>query len=131
MTERTQSGTPNSRYQVTDKPITYYPSLNREFDGCASACGWDPQSLRRASEQAIRNRHHEAIIEHESHKARGIQPDIFSLSFGSVNVYYTVEPLEIVIRGYGYEIDHEPLDDFDGGGFYADNAWSLEDMKRA
>ena len=45
--------------------------------------------------------------------------------------YYTVEPFEIVIRGYGYEIDHEPLDDFDGGGFYADNAWSLEDMKRA
>lgn len=129
MTEKTQTGTPNSRHLVTNKPMTYYPALDQAFDDWAAACGWDPQSLRQASEQAIRGRHHEATIEHEAHKARGIQPDIFSLSLGSVNVYYTVEPTEIVIRGYGYEIDHEPLDYRDGGGFYADNAWSVEDMK--
>ena len=128
MTNKSQTATPNSRYRVTNKPITYHPAFDQEFEGWAAACRWDPQSLRQASQQAIRGRHHEATIEQESHKARGIQPDVFSLSLGSVNVYYTVEAIEIVIRGYGYEIDHEPLDYGDGGGFYADNAWSIEGM---
>lgn len=131
MTKDTHTGTPNSRYQIGDKPITYYPSLEECFDDWAAACGFDPQSLRQASEQAIHIRHHEAIIEHESHKARGIRPDVFSLSLGSVNVYYTVEPRDIVIRGYSYELGHEPLDDFDGGGFYMDNAWVVYEMKNA
>ena len=130
MTKKDQSPTPNSRYQVSGKPITYHPTLDREFDDWALDCGLDAQSLRLASERAIRNRHHEAIIEHESHKARGKQPDVFSLSLGPANVYYTVEPLEIMIRGYGYEIDHEPLDYRDGGGFYADSAWSIDDLNR-
>ena len=130
MTKATQAKTPNSRYQIDGKPITYYSALEESFDDWAAECGFEPQSLREASEHAIRTRHHHAIIEHESHKARGIQPDIFSLSLVSANVYYTVEEQAIVIRGYGYEIDHEPLDDFDGGGFYEDNAWSIEDMKR-
>ena len=113
---------------MTDKnhihqPITYHPALDEAFDGWASDCGWEPQSLRRASEQAIRSRHHDAIIAHESDKARGNQPDIFTLSLGSVDVIYTLEPREVVIRGYGWEMDHEPLDDYDGGGFYAEASW--------
>ena len=111
-----------TRY-FTDRPISYYLALDAAFDGWASDCGWEPQSLRRASEQAIRSRHHDAVIAHESDKARGNQPDIFTLSLGSVDVIYTVEPREVVIRGYGWEIDHEPLDDYDGGGFYAEASW--------
>jgi hypothetical protein len=131
MTKETKIRTPNSRYQIDGKPITYYSALERCFDDWAKECGFEPQSLRQASEQAIRTRHHEATIEHESHKARGIQPDIFSLPLGSANVYYTVEPQAIVIRGYGYEIDREPLDDFDGGGFYLDNAWEVYELKHS
>ena len=107
----------------TGQPISYHPTLDRAFDGWASECGWDSQSLRLASEQAIRSRHHEAIIEHETNKARGNQPDIFTLSLASVDVYYTMEPVEVMIRGYGWEIDHEPLGDLDGGGFYAEASW--------
>lgn len=108
----------------TGKPITYHPSLDDSFDAWASACGWDPQSLRQSSQQAIRTRHHEAIVQHESHRRRGNQPDILTLSLGSLHVTYTVEPTQVMIRGYAWEIDGEPLDDFDGGGFYADPSWS-------
>lgn len=115
--------TRTTRRYFTDKPINYYPRLNDAFDGWAADCGWDSQSLRNASERAICFRHHEAIIAHEFHKARGNQPDICTLSLGSVDVIYTVEPLEVVIRGYGWEIDREPLDHGDGGGFYAEVSW--------
>lgn len=113
-----------TRCHFQSKPISYHPALTDALDDWLSDCGWKPHSLRRASEQAIRSRHHEAIIEHEANRARGNQPDIFSLSLGSANVYYTVESVELVIRGYGWEIDHEPLGDLDGGGFYADASWS-------
>ena len=42
-----------------------------------------------------------------------------------------MEPLEIVVRGYGHEIDYEPLDDWDGDGFNLGHAWVIDDMKRA
>ena len=115
--------TRTTRRYFTDKPISYYPRLNDAFDGWAADCGWDVLSLRRASEHAIRSRHHDALIERKSHRARGNQPDIFTLSLGSVDVIYTVELLEVMIRGYGWEIDGEPLDDYDGGGFYAEVSW--------
>ena len=113
-----------TRCHVQSKPINYHPALIDAFDGWLSGSGWEPHSLGFAGEQAIRNRHHEATIEHEANKARGNQPDIFTLSLGSVDVYYTVHPAEVVIRGYGWKIDYEPLGDFDGGGFYADASWS-------
>jgi hypothetical protein len=107
----------------TDIPISYHLALDEAFDDWAVACGWEPQPLRHASEQAIRSRHHDAVISHECYKARGNHPDVFTLSLGSVEVIYTVEPREVVIRGYGWEIDHEPLDDYDGGGFYSEASW--------
>ena len=113
----------NATIDFADKPITCHPALHESLDAWASACGWDPQSLRQANEQTIRARHHEATIEHESDKRHGNQPDILTLSLGSVQVFYTVELLEVVIRGYGWQIHRDPLDDFDGGGFYADASW--------
>ncbi len=111
------------KYDFADKPIRYHPAISESFDDWASACGWQTQALKRASEFAIRNRHHEAKIEHESHRARDTRPDIFTLSLDSVCVYYTVESDHVMIRGYGWEIDHEPFDDYDGGGFYAETSW--------
>jgi len=125
MNEQNQTGARQVGQRVTGKPVTYHKALERAFDGWAAACGWDAQSLRQATEQAIRTRHHEALIDQESHKARGKQPDIFTLWLDSVRVYFTVEPDEIVIRGYAYEIDGEPLDDWDGGGFYAEASWDV------
>ena len=90
MNETTQ---PTTDRHFLGKPINYHPALDGEFDAWASDCGWDPESLRRASETAIRSRHHEAIIEHESHKACGNQPNIFTLFLGSLGVVYTVEPV--------------------------------------
>ena len=105
------------------KPVSYHRALDQTYDAWASECGRDPKSLRDATEQAICTRHHEAIIDDECHKARRNQPDIFTLSLGSLQVFYTVEPCEILVRGYGWDIDREPLDDFDGGGFYAEASW--------
>jgi hypothetical protein len=115
----------NRRY-FPGKPISYYPALDETFDGWAEGCSWEPEALRQASEHAIRTRHHEATIKHEAHKARGNQPDVFALSLGSTDVFYTVEPAHVMIRGYHWEIDGEPLDDRDGGGFYEDPSWMSE-----
>jgi hypothetical protein len=113
------------RQHTPTKPIRFHPCLNDAFDAWASACGYDPDALKRASEHAVCTRHHEAVIERESDTRRKNQPAVFRLSLGAIRVYYTVERLAVVIRGYGWEIDGEPLDDFDGGGFYADASWSL------
>jgi hypothetical protein len=100
------------------KSITYHPALDSDYDYWAEACGREPQSLRHVSEHAIRTRHHEAIIEDESNRACGDRPDVYTLSLGSVAVFYSVEESTVMIRGYCWELDREPLDDHDGGGFY-------------
>jgi hypothetical protein len=107
------------------KPIVYDVALDRSFDGWAEECHWQPDELRRASEQAIRTRHDEAEIPDESYAARGRQPDIWHLSLGNVTVIYTIETHAVVIRGYCWDLDREPLDDFDGGGHYCDYEWTL------
>ncbi len=106
-----------------DKSIRFHVALHETFDDWASVCGQHAQSLQCASEHAIRTRHHEATIDHEAHRARGNQPDILTLSLGSVCVFYTIEPNQVMIRGYGWELNHTPADDFDGGGFYAEASW--------
>ena len=113
-----------TRCQFPGKPISYHPALTDAVDDWLSDCGWKPHSLRLASERAVRSRHHEATIKHEANKARGNQPDIFTFSLGSVDVYYTVHLAEVMIRRYGWRIEYETLGDFDGRGFYADASWS-------
>ena len=106
----------------TDKPIRYHLAIDESIDYWAFECGCDSRALKRATETAIQNRHDQATIKDESHRARGNQPDIFTLSLGSACVFYTVEPKQVLVRGYGWEVDH-PLDDFDGGGFYCEPSW--------
>jgi hypothetical protein len=120
-----ETTTQTTRRHFTDKPINYHLAVEEDFDDWADACGLDPQSLRQAGEEAIRSRHHEASP-HEAYRACGNQPSVFVLSFGAVEVFYTVEPLEVVIRGYGWEIEGEPVDDRDGGFFYVDASWNPE-----
>lgn len=103
--------------------VTYHSQLADIFQDWAAAAGYNSIQLRINTEQAIRTRHHEAFIEHESHKASGTQPDVFTLSLGSIDVYYTIEPPGVVVRGYAWEIQGEPLDDYDGGGFYPEASW--------
>lgn len=118
--QATQRQTNATRYGRGQKPIVYHIALGRSFDGWAEGCGMQADELRTASEQAILTRHHEAEITHESHRARGKQPDIWELSLGNVNVVYSIEPHAVVIRGYCWEPD--PATD-DGGGFYHDLDW--------
>src|SRR5690349_12475827 len=76
---------------IQSPPITYVDILNKHFAGWAASCSWDAKKLRQASEHAIRHSHHQAVIAHEAHRARGRQPDIWTLDIGSVQVIYTVE----------------------------------------
>lgn len=106
-------------------PITYHSVLEESFGDWARTMGLMPALLRKVSELAIRRSHHEAFIEDESREARGRQPDIFTLWIDPFKLYYTIEPHAVVIRGYGWDIKGEPLDDFDGGGLYCEYEWSL------
>ena len=72
----------------------------------------------------IRTRQHEATIEHESDRAGGRQPNTYTLPLGSARMYYTVERQEIVIRGYGWAVVGEAIDDFDDY-YYSEFEWSL------
>ena len=112
-----------TRHHFAGKPIRYHVCLDKAFDAWASDCGWEPQSLKQASEWAIRTSHHEATFEHGSHGKHDNHPDVFTLAISSVQVFYTVEPFGVMVRGYGWQIDHEPYDDFDGGGFYGEASW--------
>lgn len=103
--------------------ITYQHALVEELGIFAEQFGYSVDELRELSETAIRTRWHEAYIEHVAYRANGRQPDVWTLRLGPNYVYFTVELHAVVIRGYGYDIDHEPLDDRDGGYFYCDNAW--------
>lgn len=109
---------------ITRLPITIHYMLDSQYDCWAKDCKQSPQQLRQMSEEAIRTRHHEAKIE-DGHEADGRQPDILTLQLGTIEMFYTIETHAVVIRGYGWELDREPLDDFDGGGFFCDNHWHL------
>jgi len=106
--------------ETTSLPISYHPGVSDSFDGWAESCGFHPETLRHATEFGIRHRHPEAIPEDARYKHRPDSADIFRLSLGTVDVYYSIEGNEAVVRGYGWEIAHEPLDDRDGGGHYVD-----------
>lgn len=103
------------------QPILYHPGVKDNFDGWAVGCGWRPETLRRATEFRIRNCHHQSIPEDHRYKPRPESPDIFRLNIGTVDVYYSRESHGFVVRGYGWDIEHEPVDDNDGGGYFTDH----------
>lgn len=109
------TNTTNQQQIGPDTAITY---LFEDLHLLVAKCGWQPAHLRRAAEAAIRERHHRnAEVVEDSH-ASGRGPAVYRLDLGSVGVFYTVESKGVVVRGYGYEVCGETLDDFHGGGFY-------------
>jgi len=83
-------------------PIIYHTGLEDSFD-----------------QAAIRARSHQAVIEHESDRACGLQPDIFTLRTLRFAIHYTIETAAIVVRGYSYRT----ADSGDGGGTFHDHEW--------
>ncbi len=115
---------PVHRSRGVRKRITYHSAVERIFDGLADDCGWKTRLLRQAGERAIRTRHHEAKLNHEADRGRNRRPDVYFLSLDAkTHVFYSIELHAVVIRGYAWELDHEPRDDFEGGGYYGDNDW--------
>jgi hypothetical protein len=107
-------------------PIIFHGHVEGSLDFFADACRWDKRGLREASERAIRGRHHEAWIGHESEVACVRRPNIWHLDLGPsprVEVAFTVEERAVIVRGYSYEIDGEPLDDHDGGYYVCESFW--------
>jgi hypothetical protein len=107
-----------------DNPqIVYHPNLEEAFAEWASECGFEPRTLRELTADVLRRRRWGAYVEHECHRANGRQPTVFTLRLRHLSVYFTDEAEGLVVRGYGWELQREPLDDFDGGGFYCEPDW--------
>ncbi len=103
--------------------LVYDSVLEQDLPAFAMEIGHSLKSLRNATKTAIHNRIDDAYIEHESDRGRGSHPDILTLDIGKARVHFTIEAHAVVVRGYSYDIDHEPLDERDGGFFYVDDAW--------
>lgn len=104
---------------VVKLPIIYHDALEQAYGGWAAEIGEKPLRLRRLTEDAIRTRHHEAQIRHDSLRATERRPDIYELPLDSCVVYFSIEADAVMVRGYGWDTPREPLDDFDGGGFWS------------
>jgi hypothetical protein len=97
------------RPDVVKLPIVYHDALEQAYDGWAAEIGEKPLRLRQLTERAIRTRHDEAQIRH----------GICELQLNSCVVYFSIEADAVLVRGYGWDIPREPLDDLDGGGFWS------------
>jgi len=102
-------------------PITYYCAVSEGFEIYADECGVSPAALRRMTVLGILNRHVDAERKPEYRNVA-----LFCLALGGPKqavVYYSVDAQMITVRGYGWEIGREPLDDRDGGCCYLEPAW--------
>lgn len=109
---------------LAEAPIRYHHDVKRCFSEFAYQMHVTPRRFWELTELAIRTRPSEAYIAHESDRARGSQPDIFTLGLSEkVSVMYTIEEDGVVVWGYGLELDREPLDDADGGFCFHEASW--------
>lgn len=114
----------NRPHVSRETPITYHVHLDEHFSDWARDCGMEPIRLREASEMAIRERHNTEGAVGEVDRATEYQPDIFNLNLSSqVQVFYTIEERGVVIRGYAWELQREPLNELDGGSYYCEPNW--------
>lgn len=93
--------------------VSYHADLERNFDDCARFFEMLPISLRQATETAIRERHHTEATIDEGDQPDDHKPDVFNLRIGRVRVYYTIETMAVVVRGYVCDLDREQCDDRD------------------
>lgn len=102
-------------------PIKYVLRIAEDFQIFADESGISPRLLCRMTVLGILNQHVNAV-----RKPGYPNVEVFQLAVGGPKntiVYYTVDCKTITVRGYGWDIDREPLDDQDGGFFIAP-AWS-------
>lgn len=99
------------------RPISYHLGLSDNFEAWVANCGIHPETLRQLTESRIRSHHHEAFRRDACYRHRPDDADIFCLSLGTVDVFYSVEPDGVLVRGYNWDFC-EPVDEQDGGGFY-------------
>lgn len=109
----------NRKPDVVKLPIIYHEALEQAYDDWATEIGEKPLRLRQLTEDAIRTRHHDARIQHDSLRATEQRSDIYELPLDSYVVYFSIDADAVMVRGYGWDIPREPLDDFDGGGFWS------------
>lgn len=110
--------------RTVEFPIQYCFSLD-DLEGWAESCRCSRDELVNATELGLRFRRHNAFVAPRNRRSQ-YQPDVFTLSLGvgqSATVFYTIESHAIVVRGFGWEIVGEPLDDSDGGSYHCDYEW--------
>lgn len=101
-----------------NEPIVYHQALEEGFEAWAMEIGKQPSRLRRETGHAIRNRNGKSHIGYEGDRANERRSDVYTLPLDACVVYFSIEADGIVVRGYGWDMAHEPLSDFDGGGFW-------------
>ena len=91
--------------------IEFHPAIQENFAWWAAELKVSPKALRLKTLDAIRSRMREAdsFLGHV---------DVFELVIDEFSVFVSTKP-HVMIRGYGWEIEGEPANDFDGGGFYS------------
>lgn len=98
--------------------IAYHRHVEEVFPHWAAAMGQAPDSLRAASENAIRTRYQEAYVGHPCYEAHDRYSAVYQLALECATLFFSVEGETAVIRGYHWEPTGQPTDDFDGGGIF-------------
>lgn len=107
---------PEAVQALPSTQIDYYPGAIDLVAWRVKSRGHSLSRIRAEVELAIRNRPHAAVL----HEARTPSFAYYRLSLSHEEVYFSVEPAKITVRGFGWKITGEPLDDWDGGGFFHD-----------
>lgn len=94
--------------------VLFHSHLEDHIADCAQAYNMSPATFRHMTETAIRKRHHTEATIAEGDEGTKHRPDVFNLDLGQVHVYYTIEAVDVVVRGY--------IKEHDGGLF--DDEWS-------
>lgn len=103
-------------------PVTYFPGLETDIECWAEEIGWHTDTLRQAAESVVRNSHHAATI---TCKAIGSAPEVYQLGIESLLVFYTVEPLAIVVRGFALNLPDYQTPDNLAGRYFCDSDWGV------
>ena len=92
------------------------------FDYSAESLGIDTEELRKATVSLIRTSHYAATIEERAYE---LHPEVYQLGLGPLRVFYTVEPTQVVVRGYSPNLPRYQTPEKLGGGFACDYEWGV------
>lgn len=110
-------------------PIKFRTEVS-DFECRGEYCGLPVNKLWRSTAHAIRTRHHEAAISAFSHyELNGLPIEIYDLPVGCGVAHYTIEPTEIVVRGYSWNRISELFDHMDLGYVISELSWGRRQVK--